>query len=469
MNQLSIKLTPEQETAFASIKNFINVNDSQYLKFSGAAGTGKSTLLSQVLLYLKNEHFNLRVAVASPTNKALKNIRLMANKALEDDASQYFAFYTLAQILGFYLDINIHTGDDYLKKGSRTKQQKICEYDLVIVDEYSMIDERLLKDIINAVDNTKTKVLFCGDPFQLPPVKATRPPVCDLDIDEITLFDVVRYDGELALVAEDIRSNQTYQKLPYPFESSDDGTIIKYEREISWKKAAEQYFLEDLFVADKNSVRFLAFTNKRCQELSSYVRNALYGVDAAQDNPYLPNDLLIAKAPLYRKGIDDNYEQIATNSQEFLVVEPGILLVDNDTGYKYWLVVAEPIDVEDSTIVTLKILDEDSASANEKSISQMQEKLQRTRDYGDKIALTKKIDSIRKAFDHVVYAYAITVHKSQGSTFERVFIDVDNIYQSNIRQKMLYTAVTRASKSISVYGSFSFNEEDQIDLDTLFD
>ena len=100
MNQLSVKLTPEQEAAFASIKNFINVNDSQYLKFSGAAGTGKSTLLSQVLLYLKNEHFNLKVAVASPTNKALKNIRLMANKALEDDASKYFAFYTLASRCG---------------------------------------------------------------------------------------------------------------------------------------------------------------------------------------------------------------------------------------------------------------------------------------------------------------------------------------------------------------------------------
>ncbi len=464
-----IKLTSKQTINLAYIKSFINNKDAKFIKFSGAAGTGKSTLLSQVLFWLKTEHPDINLAVASPTNKALKNIRLMANKALNTDASTYFSFFTLALILGYYLDINIYTGNDYLTKGGRTKQQKICEYDLVIIDEYSMIDERLLKDIINAVHNTQTKVLFCGDPFQLPPVKAARPPVCALDIDEITLFDVVRYDGELAIVTEDIRSHDKYQSSYYPFESSTDGTIIKYEREISWKKAAEQYFKGDGFVADKNSVRFLAYTNKLCEELSSYVRNALYGVDAAQDNPYLPNDLLIAKGPLYRKGSDDNYEQIATNSQEFLVVEPGILLADEDTGYKYWEVVAESIDVEDSTIVTLKILDKDSASDNEKNISKFQSKLQRTRDYGDKIALTKKIDSIRKAFDHVVYAYAITVHKSQGSTFERVFIDVDNIYQSNIRQKMLYTAVTRASKSINVYGNFSFDEADRIDLDTLFD
>ena len=466
-------MTSQQELALTAIQSFVNNNNAKFLKFSGAAGTGKSTLLSQVLFWLKNECSDINLAVASPTNKALKNIRLMANKALNADASAYFSFFTLAQILGYYLDINIYTGNDYLTKGGRTKQQKICEYDLVIIDEYSMIDERLLKDIINAVDNTKTKVLFCGHPFQLPPVKAARPPVCDLDIDEITLFDVVRYDGELAVVAEEIRSNQTYQKLRYPFKSSDDGTIIKYDREISWKKAAEQYFKGDGFVADKNSVRFLAYTNKRCQELSSYVRKALYGVDIAQDNPYLPNDLLIAKAPLYRKGSDDNYQQIATNSQEFLVSEPGVLLVDKGTGFQYWEVVAEPIDVEDSTTVTLKILDKDCALANERNISQMQDKLQNLRNRHDKIALVQEIDRARKAFDNVVYAYAITVHKSQGSTFERVFIDLENIYRSNIQQKMLYTAITRASKSISVYcgpvSSAGLNHNDFIDLDTLFD
>ena len=153
MNKYSIKLTSQKEAAIIAIQNFIISNHSQYLKFSGAAGTGKSTLLSQVLLYLKNEHSNLKVAVASSTNKALKNIRLMANKALETDASQYFAFYTLASILGLYIDINIYTGDDYLRNcfGERapspvastgrrpaTRWLAICKYDLVIIDEYSI-------------------------------------------------------------------------------------------------------------------------------------------------------------------------------------------------------------------------------------------------------------------------------------------------------------------------------------------
>ena len=87
MSKHSIKLTPQQKAAFIAIEDFVISNHSQYLRFSGAAGTGKSTLLSQMLLYLKNEHSNLKVVVASPTNKALKNIRLMANKALETDAS----------------------------------------------------------------------------------------------------------------------------------------------------------------------------------------------------------------------------------------------------------------------------------------------------------------------------------------------------------------------------------------------
>lgn len=465
MTLLSIKLTPEQKAAFKTIQEFITSNNSQYLRFSGAAGTGKSTLLSQVLLYLKNEHSNLKVAVASPTNKALKNIRLMANKALETDASQHFAFYTLASILGLYLDINIHTGNDYLRTGFGVRA--ICKYDLVIIDEYSMIDRKTLQDIIEAVQNRNIKVLFCGDPFQLPPVFEAMPSVCNLSIKEIKLFDVVRYDGELAVVAEEIRSDDTYQKLPYPFESSDDGTIVRHKQEISWKKAAEKYFNSEAFAADRNSVRFLAYTNKRCQQLSSYVRDAIYGMDAAEDNPYLANDLLIARAPIYRKKSNSNYQQIAVNSQEFLVIEPGVLLTDDETGYKYWSVLAEPIDIEGNAPIALKILEHDSALANEKNIKEMQDKLKQIKDYGAKTALTKEIDNTRKAFDNIVYAYALTVHKSQGSTFGQVFVDVNNIYSSNIKQKMLYTAVSRASLSIHVYGDFS--EEGRIDINTLFD
>lgn len=146
-----IQLTSQQELAFTTIKSFINNKNAKFLKFSGAAGTGISTLISQVLFWLKNERSDIHLAVASPTNKALTNIRLMANKALGTDASEYFSFYTLAQILGYYLDISIYTGKDYLTNSCRTKQQRVCEYDLVIIDEYSMIDERLLKDIINAI------------------------------------------------------------------------------------------------------------------------------------------------------------------------------------------------------------------------------------------------------------------------------------------------------------------------------
>ena len=461
----SIKLTPQQKAAFKAIQNFIISNHDQYLRFSGAAGTGKSTLLSQVLLYLKNEHSNLKVAVASPTNKALKNIRLMANNALSTDASKYFAFYTLASILGLYLDINIHTGNDYLRNcfGERA----ICKYDLVIIDEYSMIDKKTLQDIIDAVQNRGIKVLFCGDPFQLPPVFEAMPSVSNLPISEIKLFDVVRYDGKLAVVAEEIRSNDTYQMFPYLFESSEDGTIVRHINETSWKKVAQKYFTDKAFAADRNSIRFLAYTNKRCQELSSYVRNAIYGTELSQENPYLPDDLLIARAPVYREGSKGKYQQIAVNSQEFLVIKPGVLLTDDETGYRCWSVLVEPIDLENSEAIALKILDEDSAIANEKNIKQMQDKLQRTKDYEDKNALKKKIDNAKKAFDNVVYGYAITVHKSQGSTFERVFVDVNNIYSSNTKQKMLYTAVTRASSSIHVYGDFS--EDNRINLDTLFE
>ena len=187
-------------------------------------------------------------------------------------------------------------------------------------------------------------------------------------------------------------------------------SVVRHINETTWKKVAQKYFTDKAFALDRNVIRFLAYTNKRCQELSSYVRNAIYGKELSQENPYLPDDLLIARAPVYREGSKGKYQQIAVNSQEFLVIEPGVLLTDDETGYKYWSVLVEPIDLESNSAIALKILDEDSAVANEKNIRQMQDKLQQTLDYAAKNALKKKIDNTRKAFDNVVYVYALTVH-----------------------------------------------------------
>ena len=69
-----------------------------------------------------------------------------------------------------------------------------------------MIDKKTLEDIIEVVDRKNIKILFCGDPFQLPPVKEAMPSVCNLQIKEIKLFDVVRYDGKLAQRVRAMRS-----------------------------------------------------------------------------------------------------------------------------------------------------------------------------------------------------------------------------------------------------------------------
>ena len=55
--------------------------------------------------------------------------------------------------------------------------------------------------------------------------------------------------------------------------------------------------------------------------------------------------------PVYRKGSNNNYQQIAANSQEFSVIEPGVLLTDDETGYRYWSVFVEPKDLEDNEAI----------------------------------------------------------------------------------------------------------------------
>ena len=61
-------------------------------------------------------------------------------------------------------------------------------------------------------------------------------------------------------------------------------------------------------------------------------------------------------------------------------------------------------------------------------IEKMKDELKQILGNTARIALTDKINNAKKAFDNIVYGYAITVHRSQCSTMERVFIDVDTLF-----------------------------------------
>ena len=244
---------------------------------------------------------------------------------------------------------------------------------------------------------------------------------------------IVRYDGEIAKVAESIRSDRSYNKIVYPFSSTDDRTITCLNR-VEWLELALAYFKSSQYRENPDHVRFLVWRNKTAASLNDYVRSQLWGDDA---KPYVIGDRLIARTPVFRpnpsvKG-KNKWQIIMNNSEECEVVGEASLIKaksNQSMDWSYWEI---PVKTDNQLSLTLRVLTEESDLLRENYLKQLKQARQ-----------WKKYYDVLKSFDNVPYSYAITTHKAQGSGIDHVFLDLFDIRSCPDLQKIVYTALTRA-------------------------
>ncbi len=284
----SNKLTRDQQLALSRLKSFSQSQD-KFFRLNGFAGTGKSFSMCRYIKWLQSE--GITFVAACPTNKAAKSLRNLAESAgLDLDVK------TVAQLLGQQPELNEETGkEEFVCNG----EADLTGYNIVIIDEFSMVNRENFEQIVNAARSSLlTKVVFVGDAAQLPPVNEKQPIVATSELIErdATLIKVVRYEGELAHVAEQIRSNPKYTRVIYPFNTSSDQTILCVPQG-EWLERAIAYFESEEYKLNPDYVRFLAWRNKTVELLNKFVRSKLWG---ASSPPYVPGDRLIARKPLFR-------------------------------------------------------------------------------------------------------------------------------------------------------------------------
>ncbi|MDJ0589768.1 MAG: AAA family ATPase [Pleurocapsa sp. MO_226.B13] len=461
------KLTTAQRQALSKLKSFIQSNEScldahslapvlkdtamrsesfrashnagsfipewghRFFRLSGYAGTGKSFLICHFIKWLKSQE--LEFVAAAPTNKAAKNlVRVAMSMGISIDVK------TIAQLLGQQPEINEETG---LEEFTSSGEAQFDNYEVIIVDEFSMINRSNFEEIVKAIALTiNTKVVFVGDSAQLPPVKESSPIVAVSEqIDRATSLDeIVRYEGEIAVVAEKIRSGDRYNRIVYPFESSKDGTVVCQPRQ-QWLETVTEYFKSEQYKTDPDYARLLVWRNKTADSANKFVRSRLWGKDSP---PYVPGDRLIAKKPLFRprpgKKGKNKWGILINNCEECSVIGSGAIeqLSFDKIIYQYRSV---PVMTDTGFEVNLSILTEEAAKLRDEQIKLYVEKKQ-----------WRKYFDLSKTFDDVTYAYSLTVHKAQGSSIDYVFIDTEDIRGCPDLQKMLYTALTRAKTRVYI-------------------
>jgi exodeoxyribonuclease-5 len=339
--------------------------------------------------------------------------------------------HDLLQAAGIEAGYDEATGKQYFRRDVK-EDNKFDRFDLVVVDEASMISEEMWRLLTDQVANlyTSTQILFVGDVAQLPPVNERESKCFTEILSSSSLTEVVRYGGSIGVLAESLRNRLDYVRFP-PFvtDTNDDrteGTFVLSPSQ--WEQSLLKAFSSDAYKRDSDYVRALAYTNKRVDSLNQKVRAQLYG-DAAPR--FTVNERLMANAPVYIKD-----SVVLENSAECEVLD----VREGRSGS--WTVWYLQVKTDDDRIKTLEVLHESERVRFARQLKEYSDS-KRWREFWE----------LKQIFADVSYAYAITVHKSQGSTFQNVFVDIGNISTNrNIRERnqLAYVGCTRAANRLFI-------------------
>lgn len=420
-HKATVQLTLEQTNAINSLMMFLADPSpvSRFFTLSGFAGTGKTFCMREVVARSKSSR--AKFAFTAPTNKAAKVLR-----AITGEAGTIFAL----------LGLRIDKSGELKQLVAGKAPPDLSEYTAIFVDEGSMVNSTLFKLLREKADQYDLKVVFMGDAAQLPPVGEATSMIWTKVDQGSALTKVMRHDNQILTLATQLRESMN-DFCPSIVIKSDhaDGMGV-------WKvsKSAFKQSIYDAAVAgefaDGVSSKVIAWRNVRVTEYNDLIRNAIYG-GAAQSQPYIKGDRIVAAAPCLRG--DDS---LMTTDEEAIV--ESIVECKHPLESKY---AARELTcrTESNIVVRLLVLHELSAE----KYKQDSEKL--AYEAKGNPRLWKKFWEHKDLFHEIKYAYALTAHRSQGSTYENVWVDYQDVLLNRNRKEAfqcLYVACTRPTTKL---------------------
>ena len=388
----SIVLSQEQEDA---IKTCLNSNISI---ITGGPGTGKTTIIKCIIDILEDEE--KKYILAAPTGRAVKRITETTGKEAK----------TLHRLL------EITKVDDKDIDKMINVDVKIIDADVLIIDEASMIDTIMLNNLIRALKKN-TKLILVGDVNQLPSV---GPGTVLKDIIESNVVPTIYLNtiyrqsskSDIILNAHKLNSGECIEFKNkdtdmFFIKANDTNSVIaEISSLVSYRleSFAELDIIKDLQVLcpTKKTELGVVSLNKTLQEILNKKSNSKKE-KAFGDRIFRVGDKVMQ--------IVNNYDKKFSINGEFF---EGIY--NGDIGY-------------------IKDIDFDF----EKIIITFDE--------------TKEVEYDFDEVDELEHAYAVTVHKSQGSEFDYVILPILVGYKKLFTRNLLYTAMTRAKKMLIIVGN----------------
>jgi len=425
-------LTEEQTNIFRQITN-LNLNSFSQSLITGYSGTGKSFLVSKIIQELLYKNKSLNIAITAPTNKA---VMVLKNLSIISETHKRVEFVTLHSLLGLKRKI---TNDGKEIFAAIDNNCEIYKYKLVLVDEVSMLDNELYETLRFQAEMNRITLLFIGDRGQIPPVNGGESILFKSKLDNnYNLTKIIRQSegNPIIELAQTIRLNKPFKKQNIIDENNNGISFYKINTE---QVLLEKFFNSEHFKNNANFVKVLAWTNSAVNYYNTKVRAIIYGENCDR--------LCKGEKMVCNKPITNSKKQIImNNNDEFEVLE--FVVKQENRGYSYYYYEIKVIS--NGNIFKIKMLHEQSEDEFNKDVAKLKSIAEKSKGF-DKRKNWVKYYNLLERYADVKYNYALTVHKSQGSTFDNAIVincDIDRIYNSVERNKLLYTAITRAKNKL---------------------
>ncbi len=398
---------------------------------TGIPGSGKTTTIAKYITNKCNtENLRKTVAFLAPTHKARQILKKKLNNKFE--------CMTIAKYLNYSLDIDAFGRKRYI---SDPKNPCNNEYKILIIDECSMVNKRQYEQILKKNWNF---MIMLGDPNQLPPINETISPCFSIP---------AKYKFQLT---DNHRSNQEItETCNYILQ---ERTIVVPQNEATIYTDSVEYLLhlQEYSVDDHDKFKILCWTNNRCRQMNQLIREFLYGSECER---FCHDELLIAKDHFTIK--DKTY----TSNEEIKITH---IEKQNKTILKDYIPKAylNPLDKEYVRCWQLTTNKNEILlvvhKRYEKIIDKVLEKIKATatqyvknNELRQAKVLWKLYYSIHDRFmPPIDYYYAITIHRSQGSEWNDIYIEYSDVVKNrnkDERVKLFYVACSRASNRIIVH------------------
>ncbi len=469
-----ILLNFQQTAALSAIKSFLKSNEQVFI-LNGAAGTGKTTLIKSLCLFLDEN--KTRFQLAATTGRAAK---VLSARTGFDVKTLHGLLYVFDEVSGQAKEgedpWQSQTGQLFLQFDLRQSEAD-HHPDVIIVDEASMISHlhandghtarfgsgNLLADLMAFVG--KAKLIFVGDACQLPPV-------ADLSLSAALSLSYWQQEGvgaQIFTLTSIVRQQQHNEILEtatlFRKRIEQTGTISLMQLPLPksrnvFSTLGKDAFLDAYFTAVQQhgltQAIALCHSNAHAHDLNTLMRRRLHGNESLQSG-----DLLMV--------VQNSYNTHLVNGDQVIVKE--VAPHDNRAGFTFLKIKVESLFSKDvyETLLINELLYSDNPGLTNDEVKRL------LIDFDDRMRYLKvkrnsnvykskmKEDLYLNAL-RAKYGYAITVHKAQGGEWDAVFLYLNTSIYSQVYHpkggrhpdgadkyhRWFYTAITRARERLVI-------------------